>query len=645
MRSPDGSDPEHARILAGRYGEEACHPRCYSSGRVRVRCRPAAATVAAMAGIIHATAEEHLASETWFSDETQRTVTRCATWVRQMLADTAGSVSKRDAVAHVAVELDLDGRDCHHEQLAACGDCLSSLAIELLRRLGLFTSQNEGGDLPTASEFLLAVCDQTLLTDEVLAAVLDRTPGGLQLLTQLGAEGLRDALADDGRFTDQQLGHARLRPLLDTPVDCRWLAACNRVLLAEDDAASEMLAAIAQARPTDDGYAIQALRRRSGTAYSWLPAPILVPSRSATVAAVRSYLGRSPDVSPQLTWDLLAALDSPPASRRHGNWAEVRDLVWTHVRDRCHRPAFDYPAEVNLQLLEQLLEVVVTADAVDAYPDLKPLLRGQLRRLPTGRPSAGTSREMTMPFATAVATVRRFAADAGHLPRHDDVDGQVRASIEVTTGGTFSQWVAKYGHVHRLSRPSRSRNEQLLDRLLAEAYHVPTAAEWTSLATFASAARIDCQLEVATGDLTGDRLQPATRRRVSDRVELFVEADGHGHFEPVERFKPLLEARDADRVKAAAILGRGRRAGQPATMFVAIHHQLLATATAGRQLQPDDLVQLVARAYARRRWWMFLRPVGCEQMRAFPGEEDGRTPVRMRIGDLSLSTGVEAFTL
>jgi len=42
---------------------------------------------------------------------------------------------------------------------------------------------------------------------------------------------------------------------------------------------------------------------------------------------------------------------------------------------------------------------------------------------------------------------------------------------------------------------------------------------------------------------------------------------------------------------------------------------------------------------------MFLRPVGCEQMRAFPGEEDGRTPVRMRIGDLSLSTGVEAFTL
>jgi hypothetical protein len=489
-----------------------------------------------------------------------------------------------------------------------------------------------------------------LATDETLAELLARHPGGTSLLEDVTADSVREFLHRDGRFDDflgppalrlflsgDQVRERDLRPaakLLERPVF--WL---------------EHLVFPALLEALTDGERqgmVDLVSQLSAQGFFVANRPLRLPGPALLGQAVRRYVdahrSRWPDSVTTEALEVLNVLDPRRWRRRAvytGSFTDLRELVLVTLAEASGAvlPAqLDTSPDRKARNWERFCALVGgTPERLDlkVCPELRKQLKVPYGVQPTTPrpPARRKARSRNLPsYHAVVEFLDEHVAHRGQLPAIEELSDGELVAIENITGRTYRSFTKALHEQHgaRFPMPKRSANERELDRILHAAFDADIVAdsftvEWRDTHTFGKQSRIDTYFKLRPGALADTQDQA---------VEVFAEADGQGHFVPVTNFTPLKEYRRADRDKARALHRRWEASTE--MVMVNIHHRLLSGPKAQR-LTPDALSKAVKATYGANHWWVFLRPVDCDECRETPG---GTTTVL----DIGVA-GVEALVL
>jgi hypothetical protein len=563
---------------------------------------PGAATVHEVSNSTHTGAAAHLlqqalCGESWFAESP--TVTNATQTLRRLRRqDAAVRAAIRVEQASVPVGVDDPMRVVAENALVQVGH----LDRDLLRV----------DDLNAAVEWLYRVSRRDcakLLTEPTLRTFLDMVPGGAELLKQDQAIWkLYGKLRRDDRFGPDAIGMPALRPFLRerggyTP-DPDLLEAANRVLLYPEPYVDALLCALDWNIGNDPElrHAIAAVRGRLGSAGN--TGPLLVPRRPDTQRIVAEWTNEVARGDMRRHGEMLTrALD---ASGSHSR--AVAEVVLAEIVELTPLPYASGDKAENFQRLCALFgrtteERVLRRD-VEAYPALWAAVRGASR---AGRPAGSGSKTPPGRFTTW-AEVRSWVVDyveaSGNTPRQSDLTVDELAELEAVIGMSLGAFVDNLAAAYGWKNTRRSENEQRAEVLVREAFSNQFhrfEQEYTD-PTWDRAFRFDLRADVT----------------VDGKVyELYVEADGQGHYQEM-RHIDLDEYRQRDREKSAnlkAAVDAGRDVIQ-----VNIHHRLLTGSKVDeRLLQPQDLRNVVTRAVHDGRWWVNLTPPDSDDERAVDG--------------------------
>lgn len=575
-------------------------------------------------------AVEGLTREDFFNIPLGRTLTRCTKWVVDVLRG-AKTVSLRDAVAE-GVAAARRERQCECPEARACASCMEATAATYLCASGLVPAfLRKVDDVPDACNLIHASSSAQLLTDPVLRQMCDLAPGGARLFDTVGADRLRAALQDDGRLGPEILGHDAVIPYLGSGVRYEALERANSLLTQADDVLYVIREAVELSIDQEEQERFRAFRSELGSdAAASLSLPLFLPRRHAVVAALRA-LADTPAAKAKATTlhMLIEALD---ASRSRGKAeCELREVVWYELLGATKLPASDLDGDTNRRRMEALFGVFPHQHTLQLYPELRRTVRGAMDRgRPTGTcaPSPQPAALPAMTVAECLQVVEDHVAAYDRMPHHSELDDALLAAIEAATGVTFTSWIEHLSVLHGIKRNTRSNNERRLDLIAGKLFGsrvISHTEEWSCSETFGAAYRIDTRLL-----LSGPR-----------RTELFLEADGEGHFGQVRNWN-LQATCKADKAKATALRKRihARRDAGEDGMLLMVHHGLLTGPEASR-FGPEQLAQVIAAAEAEQAWWVYVRPAGSRDMRACPSR-NGRG---RRLRSPELDDTVEVFVL
>ena len=196
----------------------------------------------------------------------------------------------------------------------------------------------------------------------------------------------------------------------------------------------------------------------------------------------------------------------------------------------------------------------------------------------------------------------------GQLPAYGAINPNTADAIEEHTGKQVGEFLQELHDEHGWGLPTRSRNEQAMDQMITAAFRDTAEQYTTEWSGWEQRWRIDGMIPVAVNQIRLDGF--------SEQFELFVEADGEGHFCQVRNWD-LNEARHRDIVKAEAIGLRARKQKQPC-LLIALHHRCLTGRRADR-VTPGRFLHCVHQLHDSGHWWATVRPKGCKDERAGPG--------------------------
>lgn len=565
-------------------------------------------------------AVERLADEDFFQVPHLRTVSKCAEWIDRQLARPAPAVLRSALVACLEDEAAADLHSCLHAP--TCEHLRDRLAARLLRK-SCTLRVVQVDDFPDAAEHLSAVAPADhVLSDAALAELLDRVPGGAAFLARVGADALRawlEANAAGGGFGWDRLAVPDLREFLAAELPPGSLDAANAVCREPGSYVAQFVGpALVEARDEAESFATQ----RFWTSLEH-PAtyhgPLWLPKVKTVVRALHGFAERHRRTLTSaaaarletLLWALEATAHYRQGYRGFPDTLRLRDRVFAVLAEVSGLPHEGLDPRTNLDRLAALCGVEPTTAQLACHPVLRRLCRGAARR-PGRRPPAVPAAGGDGPFGTVakvLAFLRAEAERTGALPSRAQLGVEVCDRIEARMGMAYAELVEALHVEWGLARPARSANEAALDALVEEAFAGEVAefrAEWSAWRTSPGHYRVDSYLRLA-----GD---PDLFGGAGGGFELFLEADGPGHFTQVHNWD-LAKCRRRDRAKAAALAAR-RDAGHRLCL-VAVHHRAL-TGRLDQRLDAVTLRRVVAAARAGGHWWVFVRPAGVADMRAHP---------------------------
>lgn len=585
------------------------------------------------------TAVDALTAEPFFQVQHNRTFTRCVAWIDQALTGECSPVSLSDVVADSVAQVS-DQRDCDCPRTHPCHGCIRATAATYLRMSTLVPANIEQvTDVPDACDLVHASRPTHLMDDDDLADRCDLAPGGAELFHRIGATGIRQALLEDGRLSRDLIGHDLLFDFFGRGVRPVYLRRANQVLLDLDGSLWAIKEAVRSDMDDDELVADAQFRGHlSSDAISTLPALLYLPFRHQAVRAVAALASTVRGAPMRSTLDRLVRVLDADACRTRPERA-LRDAVWLHLLEHSELPARDLPSQVNNDRMVDLFGFFPCNRTLRRYPQLRRCVEGTLR---VGR-DAGTTqpddqdrprpqdRAGRLTVAQALQVVLDFHADHDRLPRHSELDPALLTRVEDAVGIPLNEWCRRLARVRDLRAAGRSSNERRLDAVTGQvlqrvATMVSFEEEWSCPDTFDSHYRVDTRIV-----FTDDPSTPAidASGEPPERFELYLEADGEGHFEQTGNWD--LQSTLANdvakatqlRTRILALRGDGRDG-----LLLMAHHAVL-TKAARHRMHADHLIEVLRAARELRAWWVFVRPAGCDQMRARPDAP----LVQLQLGD------------
>lgn len=561
------------------------------------------------------------------------TVSNVTAWARRVLTSPAGSPGRREVAADLDAVSHSDPPGCACAHPGRCGHALERLAAAYLRESGLLPVAAVD-DFPHVTALIDADTAERgdagwVLTDDELAAVCDRAPGGRAFFERHGADAIRARCVPAERA-----GASELAGYLDAPLPERLADRADWLLRHRDVAAGQLVRAVHAALPDEevaerDRFLAEAERAgaRPDPQAMVLVLPPLVELRQIVAAwgrqlSLRLGLDAGDTAGDELrSGEALAAVAEVRAGRAAG---EVRDLVLSAAADATGLPRVGADAGENVARVADLLDGEVPHGTVfRAYPRLRRAVEGALR---PGRPPGDPRGQARMPVGGAPlrtradvhALLRGHVETDGRLPSKRQLGRDTVRRVEQVSGMVYATLCENLHRELGWRLPDRSLNEERLGDLADAAFpDAERLVEWSWHRDFGTSHRTDLLV----------RSQPA----LGAPVEVHMEADGEGHFQPVAGWD-LAAARDRD-VRKAELIARRRVAGAQVAQ-VALHHAALPL------LDGAQLRALVDEALTQSWWWVFARPRGVEDMRAAPAP-----PRPVDVAADAGGTRVEVFAL
>lgn len=559
-----------------------------------------------------------------FQDPHRRTVTRVAEWLGRQRAT---STTLRTAVDENAWAT---AAEDHHScaTAPACPHLRERLANTLLRKSGTLPVSHVT-DFPSAAILIASRAAGRILSDEVLAEVLDTSPGGARFGTQVGYDAIRWWLRSNPHIGCDP-GLPELDEFMGGKVGDGALDAAHRIWRAGNAHWASVGGWAVSANLSDkeaahiaNFWAVLAVEK-SSTDAMYVPSPAkfaaaLGAYHSARVATQTPLLGAT-----QAHLDDLLCVFAPT---QHSMQAyrgflgrQLRDVMWQRVAACSELPFDGNEPYDNLARITDRCGVEPTAAELRAYPRLARLC-GEAARPGIRTRSTATGGVVDVDDAglRTLADARNHIVDRvddkGRLPARASFDQAVLDRIEKLFALPYTLIVESLVAECGYKAPGRSRNEVAFDQIVDTAFgpiirerHV----EWTDATWRATsgAYRVDTRYvlaDPANGQLfdTGD-----------GDWELHCEADGQGHFERVRNWN-LDECRLRDQAKTRVLAERRAQVDFDVT-FVAVHWRSL-TGPAACRLDADTFTSIVTALRAvDDRWWAFICPAGETDRRAVP---------------------------
>jgi hypothetical protein len=537
-----------------------------------------------------------LTRTSFFQDPARRSLENCATW----LVSGHRNLRLMQAVQNDWASIQERHVGCR-ASLGECADCLSALATACLW-MSCAVGCSPLTDISAVADHLVASLPPALLTDPVLSDALAPSPQGMALLNEHGPAGLREQLAGLPGMGERHLGVPLLRPLVGRFGDPAWLSAANELLCDLDEAGAMLTMLADEIDARDDRYNTNAFLSAVK-----LDLGKVVWSRYAVIPtrqAIRTYLAaKSSLVGLTSTEEALRTVVAAPrrAASDTDAYAEataLSDEVWQLLLLACARPARGLPAVVNRERIVKHFGAMPSLATVELHPQLRRCIEGTVG---TGNGVRRPRELEAFSYAQAFDRVLGFVDDRGHLPRSSDLPRDEVRQLESALGCTLFEFCTRMAARHGLRFSAQSRNEARVLDLVTTGFGqrlIGLDHEWSDPDFFGAAYRMDFRATIADED--------------AGTLRLFLEADGQGHFHDVDRWRGCDKTRDNDRSKAE----RSAQAGIP---LVAIHHGCLSTGAKRAHLSPQDLTTMVGFLAEREDLvWMFVRPRGCDELRATP---------------------------
>lgn len=585
-------------------------------------------------------------------------MTKCADRLRRYLTDEATSPQGAALRAGLHSLLEEEGAKPYDAQSPTAQEAaLRKLAAKFLWE-SCVGHTAPVVDFPAAAmavhTALVAGDPKQILTDKALQALLDHFPGGIEFLRAHGGDAIRTYLAANGLVKEPNrflanLGVSELAPFLTSNLlHDGVLDAANRVLANKDHHLRHLIfaALMAEMTPTEQAARLACVTKLSAGGLAAPSGPLLMPSLTKAEDAFKAYYAKQHTVWPQVmraqAQDVLLALFPARWRTRSvysgGSHPDLRQLIWLELCCASGLPFYKNSVEGNQVLLDAAVGGLPAADAVKAYPQLRHLVRGHGSRRPTQRPRVTlprTPQRLSNPAKVLTHLTSLAKSAGGRLPNKLEL-GRDLSHIETTMCSTYTELTEALITRRGFKRPGRSSNEVFLDHLITDAFGDDVKlleTEWSS-EIYRGAHRADIYTVLRAGTLDNGSLD----------IEVIWEADGQGHFEKVYNWSlPKQRAHDADK---ADDVGKAYHSGRE-IMHVAVHHAALSESRV--KLDAAQLRHIVTDAHAAGNWWVYIRPVGCTQLREapghvedFPGSWDTTVVVQVltdpTLGQLQLST-------
>jgi hypothetical protein len=326
--------------------------------------------------------------------------------------------------------------------------------------------------------------------------------------------------------------------------------------------------------------------------------PDLDPEVAWARKAVTEVLGREPR---DLEYRQIAREGGPDQSLSCN--AEFFAALYEGLAEASGLMCATSDRERNYERLLRLLHTdVVHADEV-AGTSLERYVRGVA---PRRRTRAQVERPVVPEPAQRVDVVRflrEYVTANRSLPTAKDLDRDTLAWVE-SCGEDLSTLVDRFEQVHGPVRSGRSTNEEAGERLVVAAF--PNAEH-----------DVQHPVRFRLGTVRKVDLRVRSRMGRCD-VELWFEFDGEFHFQARAR-GDLEQNRAYDRDRHVQV--RDVTADGGHVTLVALHHRVLTGAKVGR-LTASQLADVVRTAVGAGWRWVFVRPVGCDDMRANLSDPD-----------------------
>ena len=577
-------------------------------------------------------------------------MTQVADWLKNT---PPGHPSRSDLDSLLAETADEQGHSCMLCQ--ATPDCLAMLetSAEKLLQKSCTLHVRRVIDFSTAAQHLAHAVTDQVITDDQLDHLMDLAPGGAKYLKKTGADQLRAELRKTAvqhpgpgpewtwEQVDKHIGPDMLKPFMRHRTGpCRgvvtpkqrdglqkgMLEAANAVLNDLHTYLSTfVLPAMLETRDPDQksrdiAYLAKTAVQRPVSGPLWLPEP------AAMSARLKPWLDTQRagfDNSTRQQADTLKAALCPSLHHRQprrgfNGGRELRDVVWEKLVEASKIPSKLNGAGINVVRLHSMTGQQPDRATLKHHNELWCMCNQADEKVLPRKPVKRRKRQHGTRGPTPVeqlSDVYDFFADYveqfGRLPAYGAVNPDTAAAIEELTGKQYGDLiedlVEEFVDIGWL-RPSRSSNEQAMDLLVPDAFAATAGQYSTEWSEWEPLWRIDGMLPV---DINQIRLDGET-----EQFELFLEADGEGHFIQVRNWD-LNETRRRDIAKAEAIGLRARKQRHPC-LLLALHHRCL-TGRRAVQITPGRLAQTVHRLRDGKHWWAYVRPEGCSDERAAPG--------------------------
>ena len=471
-----------------------------------------------------------------------------------------------------------------------------------------------------------ATARRLLLTDEVLARLVDYVIGGEQILNAVGLDVLRSKISHHD--VDQRIvGVEQIDDLLRDPLThLDHLSAANDVACDIDAYIGSVIDPVLAAGADEIEWATE----RAELVGAVNPAvrnlgPLMLPTRRQLVAQIRAAaeMEQKPaGLQRERVDTMLIALDSLSEHYRQigrgFNGSVLCDIVYELVWEAGHYLAEGRSKRNNAEhLRERLGGVEPSKQDVKAFcPHIYPRVGSEL---PTDSGRRRVEPHDFVCLAEIDRTVRDSAID-GVLPGRTALDASIVAGIETFTAQSYKDYLAGLakrlpGYRLPLTLPEQNCFDLLevaLPAVCADATVVHDAVCDLSPAWELSRQRPDFLVTYTSKQ----RQIPG----METRKAFIVEADGEGHFRKVHNWS-LKDARKRDRKKAKLVLSSTDTDVQQ--HLVALHHRALAV------MAPEQMATLLEFVDDSNTPWVFVRLSGEKDMRAVTG-----TPIRQDLAGL-----------